>query len=45
MKVRKGGEKGRDFVTAGREAVLHCQAAAPSGVVKCIRPVHWEAVK
>lgn len=28
-----------------REAVLRCQPAAPSGVVKCIRPVHWEAVK
>ncbi len=42
---KKSREKGRDIVTAGREAVLHCQASAPSGVVKGIRSVHWEAVK
>jgi len=44
-KKRRGREKGKDIVTAGRGAVLHCQASAPSGVVKCIRAVHWEAVK
>lgn len=37
--------KAEIFVTAGREDVLHCQAAAPSGVVKRIRPFHQEAVK
>lgn len=35
---REGGE-------GGRQAVLHCQPAAPSGALKCIRPVHWEAAK
>lgn len=38
-------EQGRISVAASVKAVLHCQAAAPTGAVNCIRPVRWGAVK
>lgn len=44
-KERRWGGRRRFCDSRQREAVLRCQPAAPSGVVKCIRPVHWEAVK
>lgn len=45
QKGREGWGGSSEAVTADREAVLRCQTLAPSGVVKCIRPVHWEAAK
>lgn len=36
MKEKQSGEAGRDPVTGGREAVLRCQASAPSGVLNAL---------
>lgn len=42
---KRRSKERKDIVTADREAVLYCQAWAPSGVLKCITAVHWEAPK